>query len=115
MFVAPQGLKSVLSSRRCEHLGVSAAPRTSVYKLNIYHKFVKVKNKASFCQLIRHCGSCNVVTSVLWCHEFQTRMECYVTIYGHSTTSGKHVSFRVTRQFCVWSRTVMYVYCFLLI
>jgi len=30
---------------------------------------------------------CNVVTSVLWCHEFQTRMECHVTIYGHSTPS----------------------------
>jgi len=42
-------------------------------------------------------------------------MECHVNIYGHSTPSVKHVSFRVTRQFCIWSRTVMYVYCFLLI
>ena len=59
-------------------------------------------------------AQCNVVTSVLWCHEFQTRMKCYVTIYGHGTPSVKHVSFRVTRQFCIWSQTVMYVYCFLL-
>jgi len=42
-------------------------------------------------------------------------MECYATIYDHSTPSVKHVSFRVTRQFCIWSRTVTYVYCFLLI
>jgi len=44
-------------------------------------------------------ATCNVVTSVLWCHEFLTRMECHVTIYGHSTPSVKHVSFCVTRQF----------------
>jgi len=45
-------------------------------------------------------GKCNVVTSVLWCHEFQTCMGCHVTIYGHITPSTKHALSR-NKAVCV--------------
>ena len=56
-------------------------------------------------------GHCNVVTSVLWCHEFQTRMGCHVAMYDHSTPSAKH-EFSCDKAICIWLRTVVYVYSF---
>jgi len=59
---------------------------------------------------LRYCqvSTCNVVTSVLWCHQFQTRMGCHVAIYGHSTPRAKH-KFSCDKAVCIWRRTVMYV------
>jgi len=61
MLVAPQALNTVLpvadSFSNQEMAHIYSYPRTSVYKWNNKNKFVKEKNKASFCQLLRRSGS----------------------------------------------------------
>ena len=69
MLVAPHVLKSVLpvadSFSKWGNAHILSYPRTSAYQWNSQHKFLMVKNKASFCQLRQRCSSGS--KEGLWC------------------------------------------------